>query len=49
MKYAGMSVADKVAKIRSEMKERKATLAVVGALDNVAYLCNVHYTGDVNT
>ena len=48
MKYAGMSVADKVAEIRSEMKERKATLAVFGALNDLAYILNVHCTGDVD-
>ena len=49
MKYAGVSVVDKVAKIRSEMKEKKATLTVFGALDDVAYLLNVRCMGDVET
>lgn len=49
MEYAGMTVVDKVAKIRSEMKEKKATLAVFGALDDVAYLFNVRCINDVET
>ncbi|KAL7483195.1 hypothetical protein ACHAW6_008849 [Cyclotella cf. meneghiniana] len=49
LKYAGMTVADKVEKIRSEMTEKKATLAVFGALDDVAYLFNVRCMGDVET
>ena len=39
IKYAGLSVADKVHKIRAEMKDKKATLVVFGALDDIAYLC----------
>lgn len=49
MEYAGMTIADKVERIRSEMKEKKATLAVFGALDDVAYLFNVRCQGDVET
>jgi len=49
MEYAGMSVADKVAEIRKEMKEKKATLAVFCTLDDVAYLLNVRAMGDVET
>ncbi|KAL7539370.1 hypothetical protein ACHAWF_006392 [Thalassiosira exigua] len=49
MEYAGMTVSDKVAKIRSEMKEKKSTLAVFSALDDVAYLFNVRCKGDVET
>lgn len=49
MKYAGMTVSDKVEKIRSEMTEKKATLAVFGALDDVAYLFNVRCMGDIET
>lgn len=49
MKYAGMSVADKVEEIRKEMKEKKATLAVFCTLDDVAYLLNVRAMGDVET
>ncbi len=44
-----MTVIDKVAKIRSEMKEKKATLAVFGALDDVAYLLNLRCMNDVET
>ena len=39
IKYAGLSVADKVDKICAEMKDKKATLVVFGALDDIAYLC----------
>jgi len=49
MEYAGMSIDDKVAKIRSEMKEKKATMAVFSTLDDVAYLFNVRAKGDVDT
>ncbi|KAL3909928.1 MAG: hypothetical protein SGARI_002363 [Bacillariaceae sp.] len=49
MEYAGMSIADKVKKIREEMKEKKATMAVFGCLDDVAYLFNVRAMGDVDT
>ena len=49
LKYAGMTVSDKVDKIRSEMSEKKASLAVFGALDDVAYLFNVRCMGDVET
>jgi len=49
MKYAGMSIEDKVTKIRSEMKEKKATLSVFSALDDIAYLFNVRCQNDVET
>lgn len=49
MKYAGMSVEDKVSKIREGMTEKKATLAVFGALDDIAYLFNVRCMGDIET
>ncbi|KAL3924951.1 MAG: hypothetical protein SGILL_000724 [Bacillariaceae sp.] len=49
MEFAGMSVAAKVKKVREEMKEKKATLAVFGSLDDVAYLLNVRSMGDVET
>lgn len=44
-----MTVADKVTKIRSEMKEKEATLTVFSALDDIAYLFNVRCMGDVET
>mmetsp|Transcript_18316 Transcript_18316/g.30957 ORF Transcript_18316/g.30957 Transcript_18316/m.30957 type:complete len:770 (-) Transcript_18316:39-2348(-) len=49
MKYAGMTVQDKVTKIRSEMTEKKATMTVFSALDDIAYLFNVRCMGDVET
>ena len=49
LKYAGMSVSDKIIKIRSEMKEKKSTLSVFSALDDIAYLFNVRCMGDVET
>ena len=49
MKYAGMTVQDKVTKIRSDMTEKKATMTVFSALDDIAYLFNVRCMGDVET
>lgn len=49
LEYSGVSVADKVAKIRSQMESKKATLAVFCTLDDVAYLLNIRATGDVDT
>mmetsp|Transcript_25848 Transcript_25848/g.48949 ORF Transcript_25848/g.48949 Transcript_25848/m.48949 type:complete len:744 (-) Transcript_25848:18-2249(-) len=49
MEYAGVSMQDKISKIRSEMKEKKATLAVFCALDDVAYLMNMRAKGDIDT
>lgn len=44
-----MTVTDKVAKIRSEMKDKKSTLVVFSALDDIAYLFNVRCMNDVET
>jgi Xaa-Pro aminopeptidase len=49
IEYAGITVAEKIVKIRKEMKAKKATLAVFCTLDDVAYLLNVRCTGDVDT
>lgn len=49
LEYAGKTVADKVKAIRKEMAEKKATMSVFSALDDVAYLLNVRATGDVET
>eukprot|EP00542_Grammatophora_oceanica_P020470 CAMPEP_0194041766 /NCGR_PEP_ID=MMETSP0009_2-20130614/13602_1 /TAXON_ID=210454 /ORGANISM="Grammatophora oceanica, Strain CCMP 410" /LENGTH=733 /DNA_ID=CAMNT_0038685373 /DNA_START=101 /DNA_END=2302 /DNA_ORIENTATION=- len=49
LEYAGLSVADKVEKIRAQMTEQKATLAVFCTLDDVAYLLNMRSMGDVET
>ena len=49
LEYAGVSVADKVAKIRKAMETKKATLAVFSTLDDVAYLFNMRAMGDVDT
>lgn len=49
LEYAGKTVADKVKFIRKEMAEKKATMSVFSALDDVAYLLNVRATGDVET
>jgi len=49
LEYAGVSVAEKVAKIRKEMETKKATLAVFSTLDDVAYLFNMRAMGDVET
>ena len=49
MKYAGKSVQDKIEDIRGQMKEKKATLAIYSALDEIAYLFNLRAKGDVET
>jgi len=49
LEYAGKTVTDKVKSIRTEMAEKKATMSVFSALDDVAYLLNVRATGDVET
>eukprot|EP00934_Nitzschia_sp_Nitz4_P001453 Nitzschia sp. Nitz4//scaffold31_size150131//132990//135339//NITZ4_002853-RA/size150131-augustus-gene-0.9-mRNA-1//1//CDS//3329547734//1453//frame0 len=49
LEYAGASIQEKVEKIRKQMQEKKATLAVFATLDDVAYLFNVRATGDVDT
>lgn len=49
LEYAGVSVADKVAKIRKEMETKKATLSIFSTLDDVAYLFNIRAMGDVDT
>jgi Xaa-Pro aminopeptidase len=49
LEYAGVSIADKVEKIRSQMKSKKATLAVFSCLDDIAYLFNVRSLGDIDT
>lgn len=49
IEYAGVSMEDKVERIRGEMKEKKATLAVFCTLDDVAYLMNMRAKGDIDT
>lgn len=49
LEYAGVSVAEKVEKIREEMKSKKASMAVFSTLDDVAYLLNIRCMGDVET
>lgn len=49
LEYSGISVAEKVEKIREEMKSKKATMAVFCTLDDVAYLLNLRCMGDVDT
>jgi Xaa-Pro aminopeptidase len=49
MEYAGASVETKVAQIRKEMQNKKATIAVFSTLDDVAYLCNLRAQGDIDT
>lgn len=49
IEYAGVSVGDKIEEIREKMKEKKATLCVFSALDDVAYLFNVRAKGDIDT
>lgn len=49
IEYAGLSIEQKVDKVRKEMNEKKATLSIFCTLDDVAYLLNVRATGDVDT
>ena len=49
LEYAGKTYQDKVAKIRTEMETKKASLAVFCTLDDVAYLLNVRSQGDIDT
>lgn len=49
MEYAGVAMEDKAEQIRTEMKEKKATLAVFCTLDDVAYLMNMRAKGDIDT
>ena len=49
IEYAGQSVTEKVGIIREAMKEKRATLSVFSALDDVAYLLNVRAKGDIET
>lgn len=49
LEYAGVSVSDKIEEIREKMKEKKATLCVFSALDDVAYLFNIRAKGDIDT
>jgi len=48
LEYAGKSITDKVEEIRDEMEERKATLSIFSALDDIAYLFNVRTKGDID-
>ncbi len=49
LKYSGETIQSKVSKIVSQMTEKKATLLVLSALDDIAYLMNVRAKGDVET
>ena len=49
VEYAGVSLSDKVKRIRKEMATKKATMAVFCTLDDVAYLMNMRAMGDVET
>lgn len=49
IEYAGRTVSEKVIEIRKVMKEKKATLSVFTALDDIAYLFNIRAKGDVDT
>jgi len=41
LKYAGMSVADKISLVQEKLRKEKAVLLVFSALDDIAYLFNV--------
>lgn len=42
VKWAGESRADKIAKIRKQMKEKKADIFVLTSLDDIAWFLNIH-------
>ena len=48
LEYAGKSITDKVEEIRDEMEDKKATLSIFSALDDIAYLFNVRTKGDID-
>ena len=49
LEYAGVTVEEKMKKIRTKMTTKKATLTVFSALDDVAFLLNLRVMGDVAT
>lgn len=49
LEFCGVSMEEKVERIRGEMKEKKSTLAVFCTLDDVAYLMNMRAMGDIDT
>jgi Xaa-Pro aminopeptidase len=49
LKYAGTSVAEKIAALRSELVTKKASALVLCALEDVAYVYNVRAKGDIDT
>lgn len=49
IEYSGESISSKVDKIRELMAEKKATLLIFSALDDIAYLMNMRAMGDVET
>jgi len=49
IEYAGMTVSEKIEKIRSEMNTKKCTATVFSTLDDVAYLMNLRSKGDIDT
>ena len=49
LEYAGKTVSDKIKAIQEQMKEKKVTLSVFSALDDIAYLFNLRAKGDVET
>ena len=49
LQYAGETIQSKVDKIRQLMTEKKATMVVFSALDDVAYLMNLRAKGDIDT
>ncbi len=49
IEYSGESISSKVEKIRDLMKEKKGSLLIFSALDDIAYLMNMRAKGDVET
>jgi Xaa-Pro aminopeptidase len=49
LQYAGTSVAEKIAALRSELESKNATALVLCALEDVAYVYNLRAKGDIDT
>lgn len=49
LEYAGLSVSDKIARLREEMVAKNAVALVLCSLDDIAYTFNLRATGDIDT
>ena len=46
VKYAGETVAEKLARLRTAMKKEHATVHILSSLDDVAWLFNIRKNSD---